>query len=80
MRDDRKISEDENLQKNMTDLAELIMSKGSSPLADRRLRQQEVDLLYQVGENVFGLARKEAVQLIAEALQKDFVPNLLNDD
>lgn len=161
----REISEDEDLQKNMTDLAELIMSKGSSPLAearkkiiatagymvasadgevgkeelehilmglssrthfprqvldtilgeedpaqvfvdaveqviganpservpifsylidvalaDRRLRQEEVDLLYQVGENVFGLARKEAAQLIAEALQKDFVPNLLNDD
>ena len=49
-------------------------------LADRRLRQQEVDLLYQVGEDVFGLARKEAAQLIAEALQKDFVPNLLNDE
>jgi uncharacterized tellurite resistance protein B-like protein len=46
-------------------------------LSDRRLRQQEVDLLYRLGEDLFGLSRKEAAQMIAAALQKAFVPNLL---
>lgn len=46
-------------------------------LSDRRLRQHEVDLLYRLGEDLFGLSKKEAAQMIAVALQKAFVPNLL---
>lgn len=46
-------------------------------LSDRRLRQAEVDLLFRMGGDLFGLSRKEAAQMIAGALQKAFVPNLL---
>jgi hypothetical protein len=45
-------------------------------LADRRIDQREVELLFEVGEGLFGFQRKEIAQILAEALQQDFVPRL----
>ncbi len=46
-------------------------------LADRSIDQREVDLLFDVGTKVFQLTRKEVAQMLAEALQRHFVPRLL---
>ncbi|MBD3219657.1 M48 family metalloprotease [bacterium] len=45
-------------------------------LADRMLDQREVEMLFEVGETMFGFQRKEIAQLLAEALQKEFVPRI----
>ncbi|HOX26140.1 MAG TPA: M48 family metallopeptidase [Candidatus Krumholzibacteria bacterium] len=45
-------------------------------LADRRLEKREIELLFEVGENLFRFQRKEIAQMLAEALQKEFVPRL----
>ena len=45
-------------------------------LADRQVDRPEVELLFEVGEGVFGFQRKEIAQVLAEALQKTFVPRL----
>ncbi len=43
-------------------------------LADRAIRDPEVELLYQLGENVFGMARKEVAQQLGAAIQRSFIP------
>lgn len=44
-------------------------------LADRQIFQQEIDFLYNVAES-FGLSRKEAAQMIAQSIQREFMPEL----
>lgn len=46
---------------------------------DRALDDDELKLMYDVGENMFGMQRKEVAQQIAAALQREFVPNILGD-
>ncbi len=46
-------------------------------LADQSLGADEADFLFKCGVEVFGFQRKEIAQMIAELLQKHFVPNLL---
>jgi hypothetical protein len=48
----------------------------SVALADRQIDRREVELLFEVGEGLFGFQRKEIAQILAEALQHDFVPRL----
>jgi uncharacterized tellurite resistance protein B-like protein len=48
----------------------------SVALADRRIDRQEVEMLFEVGEGLFGFQRKEIAQILAEALQQEFVPRL----
>ncbi len=45
-------------------------------LADRRIETREVEMLFEVGEGLFGFQRKEIAQGLAEALQQDFIPRL----
>jgi hypothetical protein len=45
-------------------------------LADRMLDRREVEMLFEVGEAMFGFQRKEIAQLLAEALQREFVPRI----
>jgi Zn-dependent protease with chaperone function/uncharacterized tellurite resistance protein B-like protein len=44
-------------------------------LSDRQIFQQEIDLLYKVGE-YFGLTSKEAAQMIAQSIQQEFMPDI----
>jgi Zn-dependent protease with chaperone function/uncharacterized tellurite resistance protein B-like protein len=44
-------------------------------LSDRQIFQQEIDFLYTVGEK-FGLSRKEMAQMIAQSIQRDFMPDI----
>ncbi len=46
-------------------------------VADKKLQKKEVDLLYEIGENIFGFQLKEMAQMIADTLQKEFIPNIL---
>ena len=48
----------------------------SVALADRRIERREVEMLFEVGEGMFGFQRKEIAQILAEALQKEFVPRV----
>lgn len=48
----------------------------SVALADRQIERREVELLFEVGEAVFGFQRKEIAQILAEALQREFVPRI----
>lgn len=44
-------------------------------LSDRQIFQQEIDFLYSVGES-FGLTRKETAQMIAQNVQREFMPDI----
>lgn len=44
-------------------------------LSDRQIFQQEIDFLYKVSES-FGLTRKEAAQMIAQIIQREFMPDI----
>ena len=44
-------------------------------LSDRQIFQKEIDLLYKVGE-FFGLTPKEAAQMIAQCIQREFMPDI----
>jgi Zn-dependent protease with chaperone function len=43
-------------------------------LADRAIRDPEVELLYELGENVFGMPHKEVAQQLGAAIQRSFIP------
>jgi len=45
-------------------------------LSDNEIIKAETDLLFDIGENVFGLSRKELAQIIGAVVQKSFVPKL----
>ena len=45
--------------------------------ADRILRSEEVELLYDVGEKLFDVPRKEVAQAIANEIQSSFVPRIV---
>ena len=44
-------------------------------MSDRQILRQEIDFLYQVSES-FGLTRKEAAQMIAHTIQREFMPDI----
>jgi hypothetical protein len=48
----------------------------SVALADRQVEQREVELLFEVGETVFGFQRKEIAQILADSLQREFIPRI----
>jgi len=43
-------------------------------LADRAIRDAEVSLLFQLGQEVFGFPRKEIAQQLGGAIQRSFIP------
>ena len=45
-------------------------------LSDNDIFQKEIELLFQIGVNLFGFSRKEIAQQIAGKLQNQFVPKM----
>ncbi len=45
-------------------------------LSDNEIIKAEIDMLFDIGENVFGLSRKELAQIIGSVVQKSFVPRI----
>ena len=43
-------------------------------LADKQFSQQEIDFIYNIGEEVFGYGRKETAGMLAAMIQQNFVP------
>jgi Zn-dependent protease with chaperone function len=43
-------------------------------LADRAIKDDEVELLFNLGENVFGMPHKEVAQQLGAAIQRSFIP------
>lgn len=43
-------------------------------LADRAIRDPEVEMLFDMGENLFGMPRKEVAQQLGAAIQRAFIP------
>jgi len=82
------VLEDRNVQRVFNESATVILEANpgerfsmfrfmvSVALADRQLHKREVELLFEVGEGLFGFQRKEIAQALAEALQQEFVPRL----
>ena len=44
-------------------------------LADKQFSQQEIEFLYNIGEEVFNFGRKETAGLLAAMIQQNFVPS-----
>lgn len=84
----RHVLEDRDVQRTFHESAVVILEANpgerfvmfrfmvSVALADRHLDTREVELLFELGEGLFGFQRKEIAQILAEALQQDFVPRL----
>jgi uncharacterized tellurite resistance protein B-like protein len=64
------------LEANPAERFEMLEYMVSVALADRELEEREVELLFTVGQDVFGFQRKEIAQLLAQALQQSFVPRV----
>lgn len=45
-------------------------------MADRELKHQEVELIFQIGTNVFGYSATEVAQIFAGIIQHRFVPSI----
>lgn len=65
------------LEANPSERPQLFLYMVEFAMRDRKLAAQEVDLLFKFGVDVFGFQRKEVAQIIAEILQKNFIPDLL---
>lgn len=84
----RHVLEDRDVLKVFHESAEVILSSNPGErfpmfrfmvavaLADRHIDQREVELLFDVGETTFGFQRKEIAQILAEALQSEFIPRI----
>ena len=46
-------------------------------LSDNQIYSAELDLVFHIGENVFGMTRKEVAQIIGAVIQKTFVPRII---
>ena len=44
-------------------------------LADRKIKDVEIEFLFMMGENVFGYTRKECADKLAAAVQSNFIPS-----
>jgi hypothetical protein len=44
-------------------------------LADKSMTQEEIDFLFNVGEQAFGFSQMEVANRLAIAIQRDFVPS-----
>ena len=44
-------------------------------LADKSMTQEEIDFLFQIGEQAFGFSQKEIANRLAISIQRDFVPS-----
>ncbi|HOT96953.1 MAG TPA: M48 family metallopeptidase [bacterium] len=45
-------------------------------LSDNEIIKAEIDMLFDIGEHVFGLSRKELAQIIGSVVQKSFIPRI----
>lgn len=45
-------------------------------LADKSMKQEEIDFVFNVGENGFGFSQKEIANRLAAAIQRNFVPSV----
>lgn len=45
-------------------------------ISDNHISKQEVDTIYQIGAEGFGLTRREVAQIVASVIQGKFMPNL----
>ena len=45
-------------------------------LADKSMKQEEIDFIFNVGENGFGFSQKEIANRLAAAIQRNFVPSV----
>lgn len=47
-------------------------------LADKKIEIQEIDFVYEMGEKGLGFSRKEIAQMIANLINRDFMPGLFS--
>jgi hypothetical protein len=45
-------------------------------ISDQQLFQKEIAFLYDIGEKFFGFPRKEIAQMIANMINKNFIPKI----
>ena len=45
-------------------------------MADKEINEKEVELIYQLGKDVFGFSPKEVAHYFAEMIQSSYVPSL----
>ncbi|MFH1463244.1 MAG: hypothetical protein ABIO70_02555 [Pseudomonadota bacterium] len=43
-------------------------------LADRSIQDPAVELIFELGEQVFGFPKKEVAQMLGSAIQHSFIP------
>ncbi len=64
------------LEANPSERFEMFEYMVSVALADRAIDRREIEMLFEVGDKVFGFQRKEVAQLLASAVQQHYVPRL----
>jgi len=47
-------------------------------LSDKNIEKEEIAIIYKIGQENFGISKKEVAQRLGLALQKGYVPNILN--
>lgn len=65
------------LQVNPSERHSLFLYMVGMAMTDQSLTAEEAAFLFRTGEEVFGFQRKEVAQMMAEVLQREFVPQLL---
>ena len=44
-------------------------------LADKSFKDEEMEFIFMVGENIFNYTKKEIADRLASAIQRNFIPN-----
>ena len=64
------------ISQNPAERTQLLEYMASVAFCDSNMFQNEMDFLFETGERMLGLTRRETAQIMAATLQQGFIPEL----
>ncbi len=64
------------IQQNPAERFQLLQYMANIAFSDNSIFKKEIDFLFEIGESLLGLTRREIAQILASTLQEGFIPEL----
>ena len=64
------------IQQNPAERFQLLQYMANIAFSDNSIFNKEINFLFEVGENMLGLSRREIAQILASTVQQGFIPEL----
>ena len=64
------------IQQNPAERFQLLQYMANIAMSDNSIFNKEINFLFEVGESLLGLTRREIAQILAATLQQGYIPEL----